>query len=125
VHTGNELVTPDYIGTNSNVSTADREKIFKFIICTTKALVRKIGTRILERFADPVTSVSMEKQEREWVAMMLAELRFIGLGNISDHYRFVLTNMDELLEKEYQACVRTWKHVEKNGVGDGSSGSDR
>jgi hypothetical protein len=64
----------------------------------------------------------MEKQEREWVAMMLAELKYIGLGDISDHYRFVLTNMDELLEKEFRACVRTFKNVEKNGVGDESSG---
>ncbi len=66
----------------------------------------------------------MQKQEREWVAMMLAELKFIGLVNISDHYRFVLTNMDELLEKEYLACVRTFRHVEKNGVVTDESGRD-
>ena len=64
----------------------------------------------------------MEKQEREWVAMMLAELKYIGLSDISDHYRFVLTNMDELLDKEYKACIRTFRHVEKNGVSNESSG---
>ena len=64
----------------------------------------------------------MLKQEREWVAMMLAELKYIGLGNISDHYRFVLTNIDPLLAKEYDACVRTFRHVEKNGVKRESSG---
>ena len=65
----------------------------------------------------------MDKQEREWVSMMLAELKYIGLGDISDHYRFVLTNMDPLLDKEYKACIRTFRHVEKNGVSD-ESGRD-
>lgn len=57
----------------------------------------------------------MEKPEREWVAMLLAELQFIGMGGLSDHYRYVLRNMDGHIEKEYQACVRTFRYVEKNG----------
>jgi hypothetical protein len=64
----------------------------------------------------------MLKQEREWVAMMLAELKFIGMGDMSDHYRFVLCNMDPILEKEYKACVRTFRYIEKNGADDESSG---
>lgn len=56
----------------------------------------------------------MEKKEREWVAMMLAELNSIGMKNIADHYKFVLFHMDPLLEKEYSACIRTFRLVERS-----------
>jgi len=49
------------------------------------------------------------------VAMLLAELRFMGLITISDHYRFVLTKMDSLLDKEFEACMTTFRHVERKG----------
>lgn len=55
----------------------------------------------------------MEKKEREWVAMMLAELHYVGMRNLSEHYRHVLFNIDPLLEKEYFACIRTFKSVER------------
>jgi len=65
----------------------------------------------------------MEKNEREWVAMMLAELTIIGLPHLTEHYKFVLVNMDPLLENEYKACVRTFRVVEKER-NNGTDGQD-
>ena len=66
----------------------------------------------------------MEKHEREWVAMMLAELTTIGLPKIVEHYRYVLVSMDPLLENEYKACIRTFRIIEKeNFNGNGTEGS--
>ena len=62
----------------------------------------------------------MQKREREWVAMLLAELQFIGMGELSDHYHFVLVNMDNKLGKEYDACMTTFRNVERSGRPDAS-----
>ncbi len=55
----------------------------------------------------------MEKSEREWVAMLLAELKHVGMGDISDHYRTVLVAMDSLLGKEYEACMTMFRGIER------------
>jgi hypothetical protein len=58
---------------------------------------------------------TVDKIEREWVAMLLAEMRALGHPDVSEHYYVVLVRMDHLLAKELDQCLAAFRKEAERG----------
>jgi len=87
-----------------NASIAGKSVISRYTTVTINDLAMKISQTWL-LFAASATPTSMTKDEREWVAMLLAELHFLGFPEMCDHYLKVLNRMDYMVGKEFRQCM--------------------